>query len=111
MPNALTVLATVRAGEEAALRVVLRAIGDDIKGKSIAESAARPHVDFVRSRSIHFARFALFDDPGLGSDRTRLLFASIYNGDLDSHVAELVGITSSRRVRSPGMSHWPFPSS
>jgi len=94
VPNTLTVLATVRAGQEAPLRTVLHAIGDDIKGKRIPVSCSPPRIDFVHSRSIHFARFALLDDPGTGPDRARLLFASIYDGDFERHVAELIRITS-----------------
>jgi hypothetical protein len=94
VPNGLTVFATVRPGEEAPLREVLRAIGDDIKGKTARGPTPRPHIDFTRSRSIHFARFAILDDPARGSLRSRLLFSSNYDGDLDGHLAELVQITS-----------------
>lgn len=86
-------LAALKPGTEAALRGVLRAIGDDIKGKRRAE-AHRPHIDFTASRTIHFARFALLNDPDRGAGRMRLLYAAVYDGDLDSHLAELMRLTS-----------------
>ena len=94
MARGLTVLAAVRAGEEDALRHVLRAIGDDIKGKTAAGGSARPHIDFIRSRTIHFARFAMLRDPSRGPAAARLLFSSNYDGTLDSHIAEVIGLTS-----------------
>jgi len=94
MARGLTVLAAVRAGEEEPLRQVLRAIGDDIKGKTAAGGRARAHIDFTRSRTIHFARFALLRDPPHGPAATRLLFSSNYDGTLDGHIAELVDLTS-----------------
>jgi hypothetical protein len=94
MPNGLTVLAALQPGAEEPLRQVLRAIGDDIKGRTLPSSGGRPHIDFCRSRTIHFARFAILDDPDRGPDRRRLLFSSNYDGDLDSHLAELIQMTS-----------------
>jgi hypothetical protein len=94
MPHGLTILAAIRPGEEAALRDVLRPIGDDIKGKTVTGSSSRPHIDFVRSRGIHFARLAILRDPRRGPEATRLLFSSNYDGTLDSHIAELIEITS-----------------
>jgi hypothetical protein len=94
MPHGLTVLAAIRHGEEASLRDVLRPIGDDIKAKTVTASHARPHIDFVRSRRIHFARLAILRDPRRGPAATRLLFTSNYDGTLDSHIAELIEITS-----------------
>jgi len=93
-PQALTVFAALRPGEEAPLREVLRAIGDDIRGKTLRDGGGRPHIDFCRSRRIHFARFAIVDDPDRGAHRKRLLFSSNYDGDLDGHLAELVEITT-----------------
>jgi hypothetical protein len=94
VPNGLTVLAALRPGEEEPLRQVLRAIGDDVKGKRAAGPTPRPHIDFTRSRTIHFARFAILDDPERGPDHRRLLFSSNYDGDLDGHLRELIEITS-----------------
>jgi hypothetical protein len=94
-PACLTVLAPIRPGEEESLRAVLRAIGDDINAtRRAAAASARPHIDFPASTRIHFARLAIFDDPDRGPGRQRLLYASVYDGDLDSHLAELVSITS-----------------
>lgn len=92
-PQCLTVLAPLRPGADIALRGVLRAIGDDIKGKHLP-SSPRPHIAFERSRAIHFARFAILNDPDRGAGRMRLLYASVYDGNLDSHLAELVSITT-----------------
>ena len=92
-PQCLTVLAPLREGADAELRSVLRSIGDDIKGRRQAPGV-RPRIDFERSRGIHFARFAILDDPDRGPGRFRLLFASVYDGPLASHLAELAGITS-----------------
>jgi hypothetical protein len=94
MPRGLTVLAPVRRGEAEPLRDVLRAIGDDITGSTAAGGKARPHIDFARSRTIHFARLAILRDPARRGDATRLLFSSNYDGTLDSHLAELADITS-----------------
>jgi hypothetical protein len=93
MPSGLTVLAPIRAGEEEVLRGILRAIGDDIRGRELGDRQ-RPHIHFAESRGIHFARFALMDDSDRGPDRQRLLYSSNYDGDLDSHLAELVRITT-----------------
>jgi hypothetical protein len=92
-PRSLTVLAPIRQGEETALRAVLRSIGDDIKGRR-ATSASGPRINFERSMRIHFARFAILDDPDRGPGRTRLLYAAVYDGTLVEHLAELDGITS-----------------
>ena len=94
MPQGLTVLAAIRPGEEERLRDVLRSIGDDIRGRTLKDVAERPHIDFCRSRTIHFARFATLDDPDRGPDRKRMLYSSNYDGDLDGHLAELMAITS-----------------
>jgi hypothetical protein len=94
VPRGLTVLAAIRPGEEERLRDVLRPIGDDIRGRTLKDVAERPHIAFCRSRSIHFARFAILDDPGRGPDRKRLLYSSNYDGDLDGHLTELTAITS-----------------
>jgi hypothetical protein len=90
----LHVIAPIRPGEEVRLRDVLRSIGDDIKGRRLSPLYARPHIDFTRSRKIHFARFAILDDADRGPGRKRLLYASAYDGDLDDHLAELIAITS-----------------
>ena len=92
-PSCLTILAPIRRGEETALAGTLRAIGDDIKGRRFA-AGERPHIDFLRCPRTHFARFAILNDPDRGAGCTRLLFASVYDGALDGHLAELVAATS-----------------
>ena len=84
-------LAAIRAGEEEALRAVLRPIGDDIKGKRLEPGAVR--IEFRHSRHIHFARFVILDDPDRGRERKRLLYSANYDGALDDHLAELIAIT------------------
>ena len=92
-PRCLTVLAPLRPGHAERLRALLRPIGDDVRGARRAAAPGRPHVNFTRSRLIHFARFAIFDDPDRGDGHTRLLFASVFDGELDEHVAELMAMT------------------
>jgi hypothetical protein len=92
-PQCLTVLAPILPGRDGDLRQRQRAIGDDVNGKKLS-AASRPGIAFVRSRGIHFARFAILNDPDRGPGRTRLLFASVYDGSLDAHLDELVSITS-----------------
>jgi hypothetical protein len=91
-PRTLTVLAAIRPGEEEPLRDVLRPIGDDVKGTRVEPGAVR--IEFRHSRRIHFARFTVLDDPDRGRDRKRLLYSANYDGELDSHLAELIAITS-----------------
>lgn len=102
-PQCLTVLAPLRPADVERVRGLLRAIGDDIAGKRTAvavpavpegRASLTPHIDFPRSRRIHFARFGILTDPDRGPDRCRLLFASVYDGDLDAHLSELVSITT-----------------
>jgi hypothetical protein len=88
------VLVPIRPAKEAKLRELLRAIGDDINGKDLAAGNIRPHIAFVRSHRIHFARFAILNDPDRGTDRSRLLYTSIFDGDLSAHLDELVSVTS-----------------
>jgi putative intracellular protease/amidase len=76
----------------AGLRSLLREIGDDIRGTRLM-AATRPHIHFDRSQGIHFARFTIIDDPDRGPAARRLLFASIHDGDLETHVKEIVRIT------------------
>jgi hypothetical protein len=94
MPRTLTVLAPIRHGEEEALRAILRPIGDDIRGRRLDNRPDTPRIEFLRSRQIHFARFAILADPDRGPDRKRLLYSANYDGELESHVAELTAITS-----------------
>ena len=92
-PDCLTVLAPIKPGETDALRAVLRPIGDDINGTHLP-AGGRPHIAFTQSRAIHFARFAILTDPDRGPDRARLLYASVYDGSLEAHVAELAALSS-----------------
>jgi hypothetical protein len=91
--SCLTVLAPIKPAEVDALRAVLRPIGDDINGTHMPPGG-RPHIAFTRSRAIHFARFAILTDPDRGPGRFRLLYASVYDGTLDAHAAELAELSS-----------------
>ena len=57
-------------------------------------AGGRPHVAFAQSRTIHFARFAILTDPDRGPDAARLLYASVYDGTLEAHAAELAALSS-----------------
>ncbi len=92
-PECLTVLAPIKPGEVDALRAVLRPIGDDINGTHMPPGG-RPHVAFPNSRDIHFARFAILTDPDRGPGRARLLYASVFDGSLEAHVAELADLST-----------------
>ena len=92
-PECLTILAPIKQGEVEALRGVLRPIGDDINGTHMPPSG-RPHVAFTRSRTIHFARLAILADPDRGPDRARMLYASVFDGTLEAHAAELAALSS-----------------
>jgi len=92
-PECLTVLVPIKPGEVEALRLVLRPIGDDISGVRMPPGG-RPHIAFPQSRAIHFARFAILNDPDRGPDRARLLYASVFDGTLEAHAAELVALSS-----------------
>ena len=94
MPRGLTALLPIRPGEEEALRATLEAIGSDIRGLRLAARPDDAHIDFPRSRLIHFARLALLDDPDRGPGRQRLLFSSNHDGDLSDHLRELASLTS-----------------
>jgi hypothetical protein len=76
--------------------MTLNWIGNDVKGKRLADNINEPHIDFPRSRSIHFARLTLLDDPDCGPDRKRLLLVTDYDGTWHDHVVELLSITSNR---------------
>jgi hypothetical protein len=86
------VLAAIRRGEEGPLREELHRIGNDIKGRHRRDTSVR--IEFTRSRRIHFARFAILTDPDRGTGRMRLLYSANFDGNLESHLAELVDITS-----------------
>jgi hypothetical protein len=92
-PSGFTVFVPIRQGAEARLRAVLQASGNDIKGRTLADRA-RPHIHFPRSTSIHFARFAILDDPDRGIERRRLLYSANFDGSLEDHVRELVAVTT-----------------
>lgn len=94
MPRGLTALLPIRPGEEDALRATLETIGGDMRGRRLAARPGDPHIDFPRSRLIHFARFAVLDDPDRGPGRRRLLFSSNHDGDLSDHLRELASLTS-----------------
>ena len=92
--NGLIVIARVKSGCEEQLRDTLNCIGNDIRGKRLKPNKPEPHIAFPNSRTLHFARMALFDDPENGPGRKRLLLATDYDGSWDKHVAELIALTT-----------------
>ena len=64
------------------------------RARRSTEAPGRVRIEFTRSRRIHFARFGILTDPDRGPGRERLLYSATYDGDLDSHLAELISITS-----------------
>lgn len=95
MPSGgLLVIAAVKPGCEERLRTTLNRIGNDINGKRLAIGPPEPHIDFPRSRTIHFARLALLPDPDRGPENKRLLLATDYDGAWRNHVLELLSLTS-----------------
>jgi hypothetical protein len=91
--SGLTVLAPIVQGREDALRRTLEEIGGDVSGRRLGPAPTRPHVHFTRCRLLHFARFAILDDPDRGPGRFRLLFSSNHDGRRDEHLRELVAAT------------------
>lgn len=85
----MTFLAPIRLGEEKALAEILDTIGDDIRGKRLADAARRTHIAFPEARRVHFARFAILPDPDRGATRQRLLFSSNFDGSLEEHLQEM----------------------
>ena len=77
----LTVIVKIKPGEDVALERLLGEIGNDIKNN--------PYVRFTESRTIHFARWVILNDPENGK---RLLFSSNYDGTLENHLNELTRI-------------------
>jgi hypothetical protein len=95
MPAAgLIVIARIKPGYEPGLRTTLNRIGNDIKGKRLAGGAPEPHIDFPSSRTIHFARLAILDDPDRGPEFKRLLLVTDYDGRWRDHVLELAALTT-----------------
>lgn len=92
--NGLIVMFGVKPECEPRLRSILNRIGNDVKGKRLAGGDPEPHIDFPRSRTLHFARLALLDDPDRGVELKRLLLVTDYDGNWRDHVLELASLTS-----------------
>lgn len=90
----LTLLAAIEPGQEEALRATLQEIGDDINGRRLGQESESVHINFPRSRAMHFARLVVLPDPDTGPDACRLLLATDYDGSLESHLREIVELTS-----------------
>jgi len=93
-PGSLTLLALLRPGSREPLGRTLRAIGDDIRGRRLEGDPTFPHIHFTRSDRIHFARFAIVEDPEGRRHRDRLLYAATFDGTLSEHIRELLAITT-----------------
>jgi hypothetical protein len=94
MSEGLTFLAPIVPGREEGLRQTLEELGRDVSGRRLGPGPTRPHIHFPRCRLVHFARFAVLDDPDRGPGHARLLFSSNYDGGLDEHLAELMAATT-----------------
>jgi hypothetical protein len=75
----LTVIAPIKAGEEAALTQVLEAIASDL--------VDNPYLQIARSQTTHFLRLAIITDPDYGH---RLLMTGNYDGNLSDYLQELL---------------------
>jgi hypothetical protein len=93
-PGSLIFLAPVRPGLESSLGDLLQEVGDDVRGRRLAENPDGFHIHFTRSQRIHFARLALVQDPQGQEDRTRLLYASVFDGRLRDHLHELTEVVT-----------------
>lgn len=91
--NGLLVIAPVRAGREEALRQTLNRLGNDIRGTRASISSPAPRIEFTRSRTLHFARLTLLDDPARNPGAKRLLFTTDYDGALEDHLREIIELT------------------
>ena len=92
--NGLIVIAGVKPDCQERLRAMLNQIGNDVNGKRLADGVRQPHIDFPSSRTIHFARLVLLDDPDRGPDQVRLLLVTDYDGTWRNHVRELISLTT-----------------
>lgn len=94
MPRAgLLVIAPLRPGTEGPLLSTLNRLGNDVHRLSRSALGAEAGVDLPRTRTLHFGRLTLLDDPDRGAGRRRLLLATDYDGSWDDHVAELLECT------------------
>lgn len=93
-PSSLIFLAPVRPGLEASLGGLLEQVGDDVRGRRLAENPDGFHIHFTRSHRIHFARLAPMEDHEAGEGRTRLLYASVFDGRLQDHLEELTELVT-----------------
>ncbi len=108
MPSSgLIVLARVKPEYQASLRIAINRIGNDINGKR--RVGGEPHIDFPRSRTIHFARLVLLADPDCGPNRERLLLVTDYEGSWYSHVRELFSLTSDPKAIWGSLEGYPGP--
>jgi hypothetical protein len=95
MPTSgIIMLAGIKPGCEERLRATLNHLGNDVRGRRRALTDPEPTIDFPRSRTIHFARMAMFADPDRGPDRQRLLLATDYDGTWRDHLANILSLTS-----------------
>ncbi|MDN5217148.1 hypothetical protein QQ020_34065 [Fulvivirgaceae bacterium BMA12] len=82
-PNPYNLIVAIKAGKMQALKTVLANIQADLENNSI--------FPFERIKSIHFARFVILPQPKGGVQYPDYLaFATNYDGDLDSHLLEII---------------------
>jgi hypothetical protein len=78
----VTVMATIRSGQEEPLRNLLVAINNDIEGN--------PYIRFEQDLCTHFARWFIIETP---RQPPRLVFAATYNGELTRYVDNIVRVS------------------
>src|SRR5450432_1198734 len=78
MQNALTVILNVLTDQKQALKDLLFAIGNDIKGN--------PYIRYSEITTLHFSRFVMIEGG------QRLLFSTDYDGTYEDHIAEILRV-------------------
>lgn len=86
--HGIIALLPVKTGAEQRLRSTLNRIGNDIRGRRLPPTQVS-YIDFPRTQTVHFARLALTNDPARGQERRRLLLATDFDGDPETHLAEI----------------------
>jgi hypothetical protein len=80
--NVVIVIARVKTNETEPLKRTLEQINSSIHDN--------PYIRFDDDRYTHFARWIVFETPG---SRPRLLYMSVFDGDLGSYIAEVVRVS------------------
>lgn len=86
--GALTVVTPIAEGQAESLRSLLTDIGNDVERNAL--------VPFARMKTVHFARWVVLperrSEVAGGSFPAQLVLSTSYDGPLDEHVADLLGV-------------------